>query len=136
VKQSLVEQLKRGFRHLLGTDLIAEPTVPEIPGFPLPSAVVLAPTPQSEATVGEFRLFVWETADDPKLLLRATGGIGPNADGVYWREIYNDLRRDPPLWCSSKLYGVVELRWWNSERRTDTRWRQLDETVTEIVQGT
>ena len=81
--------------------------------------------------------FVWDTADDPRLLLRANGfDIRPDADGIYWREESNDRSRDPPIWCAIKLYGVVDLRWWNSERSTDNRWRRLDETVTEIVQGT
>jgi hypothetical protein len=87
--------------------------------------------------LGEYRLYVWDAADDPKLLLAANGASPrPDADGIYWLETSNDLSRDPSMWCASKLYGVVELRWWNSERSTDTRWRQLDETVTEIVQGT
>jgi hypothetical protein len=39
------------------------------------------------------------------------------------------------MWCATKLYGTVELRWWNSDRGTDDRWRRLDETVTEILHG-
>jgi hypothetical protein len=128
MNQSLAEQLKRGFRHLLGTDLT---NVSRIGG------VVLAPTPESEATLGEFRILVWDTADTPKLLLRANGAdTRPNAEGIYWQEMPTDLSLDPPTWCAIKLYEMVELRWWNSERSTDTRWRRLDETVTEIVQGT
>ena len=76
--QSVAEQLKRGFRHLLRIDLVARRTV-KIAGFPLPSGVALTPAPRSETHLGEFSLYVWEAADDPKLLL---GGTRRDADGI------------------------------------------------------
>jgi hypothetical protein len=63
-----------------------------------------------------------------------TEASGPDVDGVYWQENFQD--NGPPVvrWLARKLYWQnVELRWWTPDRSVDARWRELDAILSAVA---
>ena len=128
---ALVERLAQEFRDRLGVQLVAR-REPTLPGFP--SSIDLVPPVEVERRFGQFRVFVFASAKEAKLLVHDQR---PDAQGIYATEVVNERSSEgpdqPPYWSLAKLYGPVLLRWWKADRHAGDSWLRLDAAVRAAV---
>jgi hypothetical protein len=129
------------FKELTGDTLVVRPFSEELEGI-IPRVDYVDP-PRTEdgkaasralkAKYGEFTIAVYEAS----VPARHRAGR-PDARGIRWEDLVNELSREPNYVGAFKIYEPnVVLRWYPESRRRETndQWERLDRVLRAIVSG-
>jgi hypothetical protein len=104
-------------------------TLAGIPGFSEPHDILRADDERDER-FGTFRIDVYR---DRAHAVEGIQSMELGENGVYWAVIPAEHRGDRTEWLVSKQYENVVSAWWNTRKRLDRRWHELDRVLMEIV---
>jgi hypothetical protein len=122
------------FRERTGDELVVVLRSRGLPGVS-PRHDILGPPPDGLAKYGNFRIDVYRDHRDAIDQNASIDEIRPDHRGIYWIWLPAEHKGDTNEWAAVSVYGNFVLTWWHHQKVADSRWRRLDNVLSEIVRA-